>query len=61
LQALGAEDPDLVGSIEEFRAEELEHRDTALKAGAEDTFGYPLLSIIIRAGCRVAIALSKRI
>ncbi len=44
-----------------FRDEELEHRDTAIAAGAEDAFGYPLLSSLIRAGCRIAIALSKRI
>ncbi|HEX8667153.1 MAG TPA: demethoxyubiquinone hydroxylase family protein [Allosphingosinicella sp.] len=60
-RALGEEDPDLSGTIADFQAEELEHRDTAIAAGAEDTFGYPILSSIIRAGCRFAIALSKRI
>ena len=33
----------------------------ALAAGAESAPGYPLLSFAIRAGCRAAIALSKRI
>jgi ubiquinone biosynthesis monooxygenase Coq7 len=61
LRALGAEEPDLAATIGRFRDEELEHRDTALAAGAEDAFGYPLLSSFIRAGCRLAIALSKRI
>ena len=61
LRTLGAEDPDLAETIREFQAEELEHRDTALAAGAEDALGYPILSAIIRAGCRAAIALSKRI
>ena len=61
LHALGDDDPDLAGTITEFQAEELEHRDTAIAAGAEDTFGYPILSAFIRAGCRAAIALSKRI
>jgi ubiquinone biosynthesis monooxygenase Coq7 len=61
LRALGKEDPDLAATITEFQAEELEHRDTAIKAGAEDTLGYPLLSALIRAGCRAAIGLSKRI
>ena len=60
-RALGADEPDLGATIADFQAEELEHRDTAIAAGAEDTFGYPLLSGLIRAGCRVAIALSKRI
>ena len=61
LKALGEEDPDLSATITEFQAEELEHRDTALAAGAEYTFGYPVLSSLIRAGCRAAIQLSKRI
>jgi ubiquinone biosynthesis monooxygenase Coq7 len=58
---LGDEDPDLGAIIEEFQAEEVEHRETALAAGAESTFGYPILSAFIRAGCRAAIELSKRI
>ncbi|HEX8644927.1 MAG TPA: demethoxyubiquinone hydroxylase family protein [Allosphingosinicella sp.] len=61
LAALGSEDPDLAETIREFQADELEHRDTALAAGAEDAVGYPILSFLIRAGCRAAIALSKRI
>jgi len=61
LRQLGDGDPELAGVIDEFRAEELEHRDAAVAAGAEDTFAYPIISSIIRAGCRVAIALSKRI
>jgi 3-demethoxyubiquinol 3-hydroxylase len=61
LKSLGDEEPDLAASIREFQAEELEHRDTAIAAGAEDTFGYPILSSLIRAGCRLAIGLSKRI
>jgi 3-demethoxyubiquinol 3-hydroxylase len=61
LRALGAAEPDLAATIGRFRDEELEHRDTALAAGAEQAFGYPLLSSLIRAGCRIAIALSKRI
>jgi ubiquinone biosynthesis monooxygenase Coq7 len=61
IQSLGEDEPDLSASIRRFQAEELEHRDTAISAGAEDTFGYPVLSSFIRAGCRLAIALSKRI
>ena len=61
LRALGHDEPDLADTIRRFRDEELEHRDTALAAGAEDAFGYPVLSSLIRAGCRIAIALSKRI
>ncbi|MFL6862917.1 MAG: demethoxyubiquinone hydroxylase family protein [Allosphingosinicella sp.] len=61
VSALGGEEPDLSATISRFQAEELEHRDTALAEGAEQTFGYPLLSGAIRIGCRLAIALSKRI
>ena len=61
LRALGTEEPALSGTITEFQAEELEHRDTAIAAGAENTFGYPIMSALIRAGCRAAIGLSKRI
>lgn len=61
LEALGDSDPELSEAIAEFQAEELEHRDTALASGAEDAPAYPLMSAVIRAGCRAAIALAKRI
>lgn len=61
LNELAGEDPELAADIAEFRAEELEHRDTAREAGAAEAVGYPLLAAVIRAGCRVAIGLSKRI
>jgi ubiquinone biosynthesis monooxygenase Coq7 len=60
-RALGEDEPDLGATIADFQAEEIEHRDTAIASGAENTFGYPLLSGLIRAGCRAAIELSKRI
>ena len=61
LRELGADDPELAADIADFQADELEHRDTARQAGAASAPGYPLLTATIRAGCRVAIALSKRI
>ena len=61
LAALGAEEPALAATIAEFQADEREHRDTAIASGAEESFGYPLLYAAIRAGCRAAIELSKRI
>jgi ubiquinone biosynthesis monooxygenase Coq7 len=61
LAELGDSDPELSADIAEFRAEELEHRDTAREHGATETIGYPLLTAAIRAGCRLAIGLSKRI
>jgi ubiquinone biosynthesis monooxygenase Coq7 len=61
IEELGDDDPELSSDIAEFRADELEHRDTARAAGATNAFGYPLLTAAIRAGCRAAIELSKRI
>jgi ubiquinone biosynthesis monooxygenase Coq7 len=61
LEDLGEDDPELAGDIADFRADELEHRDTAREAGAAGAIGYPVLTAAIRAGCRVAIGLSKRI
>ena len=61
LRDIGEDDPELAADVEAFQAEELEHRDTARAAGARDAFGYPMLTAAIRAGCRVAIGLSKRI
>jgi 3-demethoxyubiquinol 3-hydroxylase len=61
LDELGDDDPELSADIAQFRAEELEHRDTAREAGAARAIGYPLLTGAIRAACRVAIALSKRV
>ena len=61
LEELGDDDPELSAAIVEFRAEELEHKDAAIAAGAESAPAYPLLSATIRAGCRAAIALAKRI
>lgn len=54
-------DPELAAMIEEFREDEREHRDAALAAGAERAPAYPLLSGVIRLGCRVAIKLAERV
>ena len=61
LSELGESDPELAADIAEFQAEELEHRATAREHGSQEAVGYPLLSAAIRAGCRVAIELSKRV
>lgn len=61
LRELGEDDPELSEAIADFQAEELEHRDTALAHGAEQAMAYPLMSAVIRLGCRVAIAAAKRI
>jgi 3-demethoxyubiquinol 3-hydroxylase len=61
LEALGESDPALSAAITDFRAEEVEHKDTALAAGAESAPAYPLFSALVRMGCRTAIALSQRV
>jgi 3-demethoxyubiquinol 3-hydroxylase len=61
LAELGEDDPELAADIAEFRADEREHREAAREAGSANAPGYPLLTAAIRAGCRVAIELSKRI
>ena len=61
LAELGEDDPVLAADIAEFQAEELEHRATAREHGAQEAIAYPVLSAAIRAGCRLAIELSKRI
>ena len=54
-------DPALKKTVEAFRADEIAHRDQALAHGAAEAPGYRLLSEAIKAGCRVAIALSEKI
>jgi len=61
LAELGDDDPELAAAIADFRADELEHRETALASGAERAPAYPVLSGAIRLGCRLAIAAAKRI
>ena len=59
--ALGDDEAELRATIEQFRADELEHRDTALEHDAEQTPGYEVLSAVIKRGSRLAIWLSERI
>jgi 3-demethoxyubiquinol 3-hydroxylase len=54
-------DPELKAKVEQFRNDEIEHRNEALSHGAEQATGYKLLSESIKAGCRLAIKLSERI
>ena len=61
LVELGSDDPELSAAIGDFQAEEVEHKEHALAAGAENAPGYPVLSAAIRLGCKVAIAAAKRI
>jgi 3-demethoxyubiquinol 3-hydroxylase len=60
-EALGKEEPELKNLIEEFRREEVEHRDTGLAEGAERAPAYQLLKGAIKAGSRLAIWLAERV
>ncbi|MFZ4763208.1 MAG: demethoxyubiquinone hydroxylase family protein [Alphaproteobacteria bacterium] len=52
---------DLRTAIEKFRADELEHRDTGLEAGAENMPAYPIFSALVKTVCKTAIHLSKKL
>lgn len=54
-------DPELAQTLQKFREDELEHKNTAEAAGAQEAPGYQLLSTLIGAGCRVAIKVAEKI
>jgi ubiquinone biosynthesis monooxygenase Coq7 len=60
-ERLGDDEAELRGTIERFREEELEHRDIGLDNEAELAPAYRLMSAVIKAGCKVAIAVSERV
>ena len=62
-QAASLEDDEagLRSTIERFREEELEHRDIGLANEAELAPAYAVLSRVIKVGCKLAIAASKRV
>lgn len=60
-EKLGDDEAELRDMIEDYRADEIEHRDTAIAAGAKDAPGYDVLTGLVKAGSRLAIFLSSRI
>ena len=54
-------EPELCARFTQFREDELRHRDHAIKEGAHDAPAYPLLSAVIKTGCRAAIKISEKI
>jgi len=58
---LEGEDPTLAADLTRFRDQEIAHRDLALEEGAREAPAYPLLSAVIRAGCRAAIKISEKL
>lgn len=61
LDTLGEDEAELASTIAQFRAEEMEHHDIGLQEGAEQAPAYALLSVLIRGGCKLAIAVAKRV
>ncbi len=61
IERLGDRDPALLATIEEFRADELRHRDVAIEHGAAEALGYDVISTIVKTGSRLAIWLSERL
>ena len=58
---LGDDEEELRDVVEEARADELQHRETAIKAGAERAIGYEPMRAAIKTGSRLAIWLSERL
>ena len=59
LEAAG--DSELASKLAKFRDEEVAHKDLAAAEGAAEAPGYPILSALIRAGCRIAIRVSEKV
>lgn len=58
---LEGSEPELAAELAKFRDEELAHRDHAVAGGAQEAPGYPILSAVIRAGCKAAIKISEKL
>ncbi|CAK1540341.1 unnamed protein product [Leptosia nina] len=54
-------DKEILETITQFRNEEQEHHDTGIDHGAEQAPFYQALTEVIKTGCKVAIAISKKI
>lgn len=58
---LGDDEAELRETIEEFRQDELAHKETAIEHGAQQAPAYPLLNRAVKDASRLAIWLSERI
>lgn len=56
-----ASDPELAARLTRFRDDEIGHHDRAVDQGAREAPAYPLLSAIIKTGCKLAIRISEKI
>ena len=58
---LGSDEANLKKTIERFRDEELEHRDTAVDYKGREARHYKMLHEVIQKGCRTAIKIAEKI
>lgn len=56
-----AGETELAATMAKFQEEEVAHKDLATSEGAAQAPAYPLLSVVIRAGCRLAIRISEKV
>lgn len=61
IEELQTREPELAATLTGFREDELAHQDHAVGEGARDAAGYPVLSSVIRAGCRAAIKVAEKV
>jgi ubiquinone biosynthesis monooxygenase Coq7 len=59
--SLKGRDAELEDVVGRFRADEIEHRDTARAEGAKNAPAYPVLTGLVKAGVRMAIRLSEKV
>jgi ubiquinone biosynthesis monooxygenase Coq7 len=60
-EELGEDEPGLATTIRQFREDEIGHKTTAETHGAHEAAGYPVLSAMIKAGCRLAIRIAEKV
>jgi ubiquinone biosynthesis monooxygenase Coq7 len=56
-----AGDDQLAETMAKFQEEEVSHKELAASEGASEAPAYPLLSAVIRTGCRLAIRISEKV
>jgi len=55
------DEPELKDVVQRFREDEIGHMETAVDQGARNAPAYPVLTAIIKFGCRAAIRISEKI
>ncbi len=61
IEELQDRDPVLAAKLSVFRDDELAHQVRAVEEGAREAAAYPVLSAVIRAGCRAAIKVAEKV